>query len=549
MYRIALLIFLTLFVSCKDLVFDPVDGEYESHLREVLINKGNELVSYSYDTGNQTKLYASETNEVVSFDINPNTRDLYLILIERSEADTMYYMSIVSISVSGEMIELWSDSADFWAKSSSPIEINVSPDNRYLAVDIALYEGHSFELFEIESGVFRKFDKKFTEFSKFIIWDSDSKGIYVSSHDYLVHYDVESLSGVLLDSPNIRDYLSEEYLLSRGYVGERFDYPSELSITDRTTVYWNPVATRFVYLTNDSLSMYNLETQERTFLTEVMDDYRYHQKRFIPLWEIPDQVPHSFQQFDDSDIIVSLSSEMLSSYKPLNDNVTYSIGKQKSISYMYSSWDGAWDSNKYYFKEKVSEEKFHIAEFEFTMDYFTFARVPGFWHLVARMDGESFNREEFIYKFEIWVNEYKLAMDDFIEFKYPIELERRKSFYLRMQHADLEFHEYYLDFFINSDTLEFKTRVYELLGDDYKPELDNIFSFFKDTSLSSEQQLIKVYQFMNNDILNYYGMVFVKEIDELKKKYHIEELSSDWVYKFAPGYSYDYLNFKVYTLE
>ncbi len=548
MIKYIIIISLAIFISCSENVNVPIHTD-SGKLNQILVKRENKLFLYSYENKTEKMIFDGQDKFINSFDYNKETGNIFLILFEPDEIHNMNYISLAKLNGDGNLIEIRKDSSRNGESSWSYGNINVSKEEKYLALDGFYYEGGFFSVYDLANNKFIDFEERqYTEYVNFFIWDPNGNGIYVHSHKYLVYYDLINRIITMLDSPNIRDYLTVEYLLQNGYVGKRFNYKSAIGRDDPKFVNWNASGDKFLYINDKTLFLYDVASNSREEILSVNKFSPYYGKYFYVTWENRLNLTLSYPYFNNNDIIISFDSTILKTVSNLNDSLYYGIEKSNSISYFRPNWNNrfySWD--KYYFRKEISSEKFHLAEFDFHMWHYALRITPKFWFLVLTIDDNDFNEEEFIEKYNNYISEYWKDYDYFKSLNYPSKLSANRSEYEKYHLIDCRFQKMFLNFYQTSDTGAFKEEVYNLLREEDKGRIDSVFALMNSQRIEPYKRIIYFYAEMHNNFFNYYGNFIAKGINDLKKEYLIEILEDDWFYKSNGIYTEDYLRYKKYS--
>ncbi|VAX26441.1 hypothetical protein MNBD_IGNAVI01-55 [hydrothermal vent metagenome] len=550
MIKFFLSLLLLVFISCSESINDPTTNK-DGELRKILVRDANKLLSYSYQNKTKEIVFNRKDKSILSFDYNKETGNIFMVLYESDIAKNKNYTSLVKLDQEGDLIEIRKDTSKNGEGFSSYNNINVSKNEKYLALDGMLYEGGFFSVYDLEDNIFISFNgKQYTEYVEFFMWSPDGNGIYVHSHDYLVFYDLINKTITMLDSPNIRDYLTEEYLIQYGYVGKRFDYMQAVGIDNLKYVNWNTSSSKFLYINDNTLFLYDLISSKSEEILSVEKYVSFFGKYFYVIWDVPSNSQTTFPYLNNNDMIVSFDSTVLNTIPNLNDSLNYKPEKNYSISYMRPNWNNWYQSmDKYYFRKEISAEKFHIAEFDFHLWYYALEMTPTFWFLVTDFDDFNFDSSKFVQQFSDYITEYYQDYTYFKTLNYPKGLEQNRELYEKSILIDYKFQVLFLSFFKSKDTLKFKDDVYSLLSHINKSEIDSVFALLSDTNIQENKRVIHFYATIHNNFLNYYGLIIVKDIDSLLKEQLIEFLEDDWIYKVNGLMTREYLRNKIYSYQ
>jgi len=435
----------------------------------------------------------------------------------------------------------------------------VSPLGNYLAIEGSRYEGDFFRALDCQTSELLIFDKQYTEFVKILVWSPDGNSAYAKAHDYLVKYDMIMKQAEMLTSPNIRDYLTEAYLLEQGYVGDRIDMRALLG-TDRIKfINWAPDGWSFVYQSWGEVGcLYSFDLRDMTneLILDLHSPYEWF-KQFDIVWD-RDLEPHAdIPAFSNDDEIVSFDESILSSYLPLNDSAAYQIGRRYSISFLLPYWHGSASDrikNLYFFRDQINEEKFHVAELDFLFWYFAFCQTPEYWFLLSRYGScPEMTIDSLIAEFSTFNSDYYQDYLYFIGINYPDVLKHRKQEYNRLVYRDYRFQETFLHYLSNNDFNILKDSVLNIFRGEDTALIESCLDTLQYSPQEERKRQIKFYMLIHNNFSNYYGRVICPDLEQTKDNLLIEELMDDWFYKFASLYddkyiSVDYFRWKVLSL-
>ena len=516
----------------------------------VYFERNDQIWAYNYNDKEENLLYESMDKKIISFDYLEKLNSTYFIFFEDLDTNSTHRTTIAKLNAKGEMIEIYKNETLGGEGFNTFLDVYVSDDEKYMALTGTYYEGGFFRVYDIVNEEFVQFDgSQYTEYVSFLTWGPDNRTIYVKSHEYLLLYDFEDKTITMLESPNIRDYLSEDYLLSVGYVGKRFDYDLYINTDSPQYINWEEAGNKFVYINNDSMYLFDIENGNSEYLFHI-DDYRSNRKTIDVLWNNISDENNSRPYFNDNDIIVSFDSTSLKPIPSLNDSLYRYVGKSYSISYIRPNWNNisnSWD--KYYFRNEITPEKIHVAEFDFHMWYYALFYVPEYWSLVVTLDHENFISDDFINKFSEYNEQYQDDYQYFININYPQSLIHKQVEYENRQYIDLQFQYLFLEFYINQDTLTFKNDVYNLLSEFDTLQMDELFYTLEDPEIIGNERLIIFYMLIHNSFLNFYGQLINRDIELIKEELLIDELPDDWLYKAGGLYTIDYLRYKKYEYK
>ena len=509
--------------------------------------ENDQIWAYNYDDEDEQLIYESTDKKLVSFDYLEKKESTYFIFFEELDTAYHYRTTLAKLDKKGDLIEIYKYDTREGEGFSSFVEIYVSDDEKYLALVGAHYESGFFTVYDLVNGEFIQFEgKQYTDYVSFLTWGPDNKSIYIQAHDYLVLYNLMDKTINMLDTPNIRDYLSEDYLLSVGYVGKRFNYSQSIGIDYPQYLNWNESGNTFVYLKNDSMFLYDVENENSEYLF-YMNDYKSYYKMIDVIWNDYSKADNVEAVFTDNDIIVSFDSTTVQSIPALNDSIYRDITKSQSISYIRYNWNHITDSwERYFFRKEINAEKIHVTEFDFHTWYYAVRYTPRFWFLVVTLENEDFNAEDFISTFKEYIEKYQNTFEYFKTLNYPQSLNDKKQEYDELHSQDLQFQQLFLDFYMSQDTVTFKEDVYNLLGGVDSQDLDEVFLLLNDPEHDENFRLIEFYRVIHNRFLNYYGHVINKDIENIKDELLIEELSDDWLCKTGALYTMNYLKYNIY---
>ncbi len=535
-------------ISCSSDSTSPFIYDNET-LEIIYFKRENQILQFSYSDKAETLIYDAGNKSISSFDYLEKNNSIYLILFEDLDTNYTYQTTVAKLNEKGDLIEIFKNTTHEGEGFSSLLEINVSDDEKYIAFTGTYYEGQFFVVYDINNDEFIQFSgSQYTEYVSFLTWGSTNETIYVQSHEYLVLYNIEDKTISMLDSPNIRDYLSEEYLLSKGYLGDRYDYNKNLKIKYPQFINWKETGHKFVYMSNDSMYLFDLENKDSEYLFYI-GNYRRYYKNIDILWNNSGNQKFPSPFFNDNDIIVSFDSTSLQSIPTLNDSLFRYVGKSYSISTIRPNWNNRHGWDKYYFRREITAEKIHIAEFDFHMWYYALRLTPPYWFLVVNLDDEDFDSDDFINRFNQYNEDYSNDYQYFKELNYPKPIRHKKIEYNKRHYVDLEFQKLFLNFFINQDTSAFKNKTFILFNIFDSGELNETFMLLDDPNIEENRRMIKFYQSIHNNFLNFYGSLIYYDIENIKEELFIEELPPDSFTKIGELYTLDYHKFKKYDYK
>ncbi|GJQ64587.1 MAG: hypothetical protein SCALA702_36400 [Melioribacteraceae bacterium] len=262
---------------------------------------------------------------------------LYKIPKNKSEI-----LKVVEISPSSNFVYVMSMGTE---GESCLIDVNTGVLKRILGGDYILFGGKVDMCFgDNEQIVFRR-DRNSINYSK---------------------YDFENLTYTPLNSPNLRDYVSEERLIEQGHTQDLIDAYSYVGISDfyRDICYINPDASGFVYYQNydHTINYYDINRREETNIVT----YRFGNNSYPyihnikPVWNRTNFNNYSAFTLDGG---YSVPDEYeLQNTPKLNEAVTYSTVEINGFNAVTIRIKDRWETLIGVIKGSFTAEKMHAGE-------------------------------------------------------------------------------------------------------------------------------------------------------------------------------------------
>jgi hypothetical protein len=482
------------------------------------------LRAYAGDAGSPTLLFTAPDDWlIVSFSYSMDRLMNYLILARHDTDQWERQISLVSLHPDGRTTELYGFTSCIDCEGAHGLwDMSLSPDGRYLGLDVYGYESFGVALFDIAAQQMVNFERQFGfEYENFVAWHPTRNAFFTGSSFELAEYDIDARTASVLASPNLRDYVSESDLLDQGYLGSRVDYQGLVGTPWFSFLNWHPNGWHFAFSRGDSLYLFNMADSSVALLygatyTCQGDNYRVE-------WEEDADDDIEPPDFGNRDILVVLDSTLLDSIAPLNDSISYQIGKRRSLSYLECLWGEDEYGTQYFFRSEVTAEKCHIAEMDHVFGAFAFDVSPEFWFLMTDYAfGHSITDSAFAARYRLMADSYALAAEAFKEYHYPPTLAGKQAQYneLVMQDSRLE-----------SATAEYlKTRESAAFIDTLKllwPDIpltfvDTIATWLGEFQSGNRPKIAFVSQLLHTRYFNYYGRVIVDDLERVMRENMIE---------------------------
>ena len=497
-------------------------------IENVFLNDGSSLYVHHDGADGMECIFSSTDGAAIqSFVPSPSGDIVYLVLTRRDEHTGQRESTVSRLAGNGAHTELLSSSSCIDCDGASVIgDIHLSPDERFLALDVYLYEGCAVAIWDLDRRTFVSLDGgPNVDYESFLVWHPDRDALFASAFDCLIEYDIELGTRRFLSSPNIRDYVTEAELLEQGYLGERVDYEPLIGEKRPSAVSWHPGGWHFTFERDGDLYVLNLADSTEELLHDFEDGAkRAYRTRYRILWNEGAAVPDDPPEYGDADLIVRIDSTWLGTLTPLNDSIVYDFGMKQSISYFQPSWNNRIAYPNYFFRETLSVEKIHVAEMDFFFRTYAMRLTPGFWYLLGRYKSNRITDEELAAEYAALVEDYADDLHLFRGIKYPEVLRDRKELYQELVSRDYRFERSLAEYVSENDLVALSDSVFVLLQGQSEEEIDSVLAILSDPDSGRRERLVSFYQEMSNRFLNYYGNVIANDLKVLKEQLRIDEI-------------------------
>ena len=497
-------------------VSDLIKTIYQSDCKSLYAHTGN--------AGSPVLLFSAPDDWlIVSFSYSMDRFVNYLIL-ERQYADhRKHQVSLVSVNPDGFTTELYGLTSCTDCESANGFwDIHLSPNGRYLAIDVYGYESGGVALFDIAARQMVSFERQFGyEYERFVAWHPTRNAIFASSSYELVEYDIDAGTADVLASPNLRDYISESDLLDQGYLGSRVDYEGLVGTPWFEFLNWHPNGWHFAFERGDSLYLFNMADSSVTLLYGATYDCQGHYYG-VEWAEHPDDVEEP-PDFGNRDILVVFDSTLLDSIAPLNDSISFQVGKRRALSYLECLWGEDEYGSQYFFRSEVTAEKFHIAEMDHLFGAFAFDVSPEFWFLITDYAfGHIMTDSVVAARYRLMADSYALAVVAFKDYHYPPTLAGKQAQYNELVIQDSRFESATAEYLKTRDSAAFVDTLRLLLPDVSLLLTDTIAAWLGEFQAGNRTRIAYIHQLLHNRYFNYYGRVIVIDLERAMRENMIE---------------------------
>lgn len=482
------------------------------------------LYAYTGSGSEPALLYSAPGDwEIISFDYSSERFVNFMILSRYDTALQMSQTSLAQVLPDGWATELYGASSCTECEGASGLwDLHVSPDGRYLALDVYYYEGSGVALFDVSARQMVSFEHQFGyEYAQFVAWHPSRNAFFVEAGHTYLEYDIGTRTVHQLESPNIRDYISGEELLAQGYLGGRVDYMELVGMSWFKYINWHSCGWHFVYESNDSLFQFNMSDSTEVLL-HVGSYSCYANHHYGIEWAEQDggiEPP----DFGNRDIIAVFDSTLLDSIAPLNDSISFEVGKRQSLSFLECLWGQDEFGTQYYFRSEVTAEKCHIAEMDHLFGVFAFNLTPAFWYLITDYAfGHSLTDAGFASRYRQMAESYALATEAFRAYHYPSELAGKQTQYNELVMQDSRFESATAEYLKTRDADSFIDTLSLLAPDIPLSVLDTIATWLGEFQSGSRSKFAFAHQLLHNRYFNYYGRVIVPDLERAMRENLIE---------------------------
>lgn len=520
--RITLVLALSIIAGCSGKGTGP-------HARSALIktiynSDCKSLHAYTGDASSPILLYSAPDDwMIVSFSYSLDRFENYLIL-ERQYADQReHQISLVSLDPDGVTTELYGFTSCTDCESAYGLwDMNLSPNGRFLVLDVYYYESRGIALFDIAAQQLVSFERQFGyDYEQFVAWHPTRNAFFASSRYELVEYDIDTKTSGILASPNLRDYVSESDLLAQGYLGSRVDYEGLVGTPWFSFLNWHFNGWHFAFARGDSLYLFNMADSSVELLYGAT--YNCQGPNYRVEWEEDADDGIEPPDFGNRDILAVFDSTLLDSIAPLNDSISFKIGKRRSLSYLECLWGDDEYGTQYYFRSEVTAEKCHIAEMDHLLGVFAFEVSPAFWFLINDYAfGHSITDAGFAARYRLMADSYALAAEAFKDYRYPPQLAGKQARYNELVMHDSRFESATAAYLKARDSAAFIDTLRLLLPEASVVLTDTIAAWLGEFQSGNRSRIARIHQLLHNRYFNYYGQVIVVDLERAIRENMIE---------------------------
>jgi hypothetical protein len=518
-----------LFASCGKSGQGPVD--VSPLVEAIYVNDCQTLQAYFGEETDPEYITAAPDDWTIrSFCYAPGGRPLYLVMYGPDEDPEQFRTSLVRLEPDGSTTDLYSFATCTDCEGAGTLgDIFLSPDGRYLAINTIGYENSDVGLFDLMLEEFVHFEPDHgADYLHFLAWDPENDGFIATSLYFLYEYSITDRTWQQLPTPNVRDYLTETELLQQGYLGSRVDYQYLIGQERPTIVGWNPSGWHFAFEQSDDLYLFNIADSTTKLLQRGDFDCQHSQHYAVTWGPIPAEETEP-PDFGNRDLIVAFDSTILETITPLNDNITYEVGIEGSVSYLRPSWHGTLASHDYIFRDSISEEKFHVAEMNYLFWIFATELTPSFWSVTSQYAKDpSITDEAFAAEYQFRVDQYHDALAMFRAFRYPESLIGKKSEYDELVTLDYRHETAIAAYFANRNRAALADSLHLLRPDADSARIDNLLTELDEFERGNRGKIPLIVSELKFRYFNYYATMAL-DLDQL-----LNDLLIDYFYPYGP---------------
>ncbi len=253
------IVFGLLVCACSDRGSGPVS--LSPLIETVYVNECGALSAYEYPSLVQTPItVAPDGWSIESFAFGEAGQPEYFVLISPNEELRVLGTSLRRRTDDGDLVELYGYSSCTGCEGYSAFdEVYLSPDGRYLAVNVNGWEWGGIRVYDLIGEHFVDFEySHHAEYQWFLVWHPTRSGFFATSWYGLYEFDIADGTTRQLPSPNLRDYVTEAELLNQGYVGRRVDFERLVGDEYPTLVGWHPNGWHFAFERDDDLYVFHM---------------------------------------------------------------------------------------------------------------------------------------------------------------------------------------------------------------------------------------------------------------------------------------------------
>lgn len=495
--------------------------------KSVQVNNCSTLVTYAAGLATPETVYTAPAGSYIGcFCYAPDRQALYLVLSRPNAGGDQQTVSLVRRQPDGTITQLYGYTACTDCEGARTFGgLYVSPDGRYLAIDDYGYEWSDLRVFDLTQQAFLNFNcRGRDDYTVFLLWHPTKHLLYGGSGLALIEYDVDASHCQELATPNICDYLTEAELLHQGYAGERIDYEKLLGYPWPGIIGWHPGGWHFAYERNDSLYLFNVKDSTESLIYG--GRFNCRPQHFGVEWDEGDRT-NPPPLFCDRDVIAPFDSTILDTVAPLNDSISYIIGKSGPISYLECQWGNRVTTSRYFFRGSATVEKFHIAELDYLLWEFALDVTPGFWFLTTYYTYWYLTDSAYTAQYQEMVADYRGKLQMFRAIRYPPVFAGKPAAYSELVARDYRFEAAMAAYLANRDRAAFADTVALLIPGLPSPFMDTVATWLEEFQLGDRNKIASVYMQLKNRYFNYYGKVIGPDVADILNAYGIEQFNDD----------------------